>query len=163
MIPMNNINTLYQYRGFNITQSNTDGEFEPISAGLLGIGITLNTLSREKNIPEAERNVRTVKGRVWSVLTTIHFCKVPDRTIIEIVLVQVSWLNLFPNKYGVYKTMIPRQIMSGLQIDYHFHCRIYCGQYVQTHKQHSKNMMERTVGDVALRPTGHLQGGYKFI
>ena len=80
--------------------------------------------------------------------------------IIEIVLNQVFWLNIFPNKYGVSKTMISRQIMSGLKIDYHCHYRIACGQYVKTHEQHGKNMMECTVGAIALQPTGNWQGGY---
>ena len=35
--------------------------------------------------------------------------------IIEIVLGQVFLLNLFPNKYGLSKSMSPRQIMSGLK------------------------------------------------
>ena len=30
MIPMNNINTLYQYHGFQIMRANIYGEFEPI-------------------------------------------------------------------------------------------------------------------------------------
>ena len=117
MMAMKNINTLYRSCEFQIAQANMDGKFEPICAGLLGLCITLNTVSRDEHIPEAERNVITVKYRVQSVLTTPPFSKVPDHMIIEIVLGQVFWLNVFPNKYGVSKTMIPHQIMSGLKID----------------------------------------------
>ena len=80
--------------------------------------------------------------------------------IIEIVLGQVFWLNVFPNKYVVSKTMRPLQIMYGLKIDYHCRSCIDCGQYVQTHEKNGKNMMENTVGDITLRPTGNWQGGY---
>ena len=75
--------------------------------------------------------------------------------ITEIVIGQVFWLNVFHNKYGVSKTMIPHQIMSGLRVYYHFHLHIACGQYSQTHEQHGNIIMERTVGAIALRPTGN--------
>ena len=159
---MNHINTLYRPCGFHITQANMYGEFEPIRAVLLGLGITLSTVSREENFPEAERNVRTLKYRVWSVLNTLPFHKSPDRMIIDIFLGQVFWLNVSANKYGVSKTTSPRQIMSGLKIYYHCHCHIDWGQYVQTHEHHGNNMMERTVGAIALLPTGNWQGGYYF-
>ena len=51
MMAMNNINTLYQSREFHITQANMYGKFEPIRAGLLSLGITLNTVSRDKHVP----------------------------------------------------------------------------------------------------------------
>ena len=126
MMAMNNINTLYQNLVFQITQANMDGEFEPICSSLFGIGVALNTVSRYYHVPQAERNVRNVKYRVWSVLTNLLFRKVPDHTIIEIVLGQVFWLNVFTNKYGIYKTTSPHQIISRLKIDYHCHCRIAC-------------------------------------
>ena len=94
-----------------------DGEFEPICAGLLGLGITINTVSGDEHVAEVERNVRTTKYRLWSVLTTLPFHKVPDSMIIEIFMDQVFWLNILPNKYGVYKTMSPCQIISGLKMD----------------------------------------------
>ena len=47
MMAMNNVNTFCQYRGFQITPANMDGTFEPISAGLLGLGRTLKTVSRD--------------------------------------------------------------------------------------------------------------------
>ena len=104
-----------------------NGEFEPIRYGLLYLFITLNTVSCGEHILEAEQDVITVKDRVRSFLTTISFRKVPDCMIIEIILGQVFWLNLFPNKYLVSKTMIPRHIMSGLKVYYRCHCRLPVG------------------------------------
>ena len=52
MMAMNNIITLYQYCGFQITQANIDSEFEPIHDCLLGLGITLSTVSRDEQFPE---------------------------------------------------------------------------------------------------------------
>ena len=53
MMVMNHINTLYQSHGFHITKANVYGEFEPICAGLLGLGITLNNASCDEHVPEA--------------------------------------------------------------------------------------------------------------
>ena len=148
MMAINHINNLYQSHGFQIMQANMDVEFELIRSGVLGLGINLNTVLRDEHAPESERNGRTVKDRVGSALNTPPFRKVSDRIIIEIVLGQVFWMNIFSDKYGVSKTNIPRHIMSGLKIDYHCHCRIACGQCVQTHEQHGKNMMDSTVGAI---------------
>ena len=80
--------------------------------------------------------------------------------VIEIVLGQVFWLNIFTNKYVVSKTMSPGHIMSGMKIYCHCHCLIACGQYVQTHAQHIKKVMQRTVGAIALQSTVNWKGGY---
>ena len=61
MMAMDHINNLYQSRGVQIMKANMDGEYETIRDGLLGLGITLNTISCNENVPEAEWNVRTVK------------------------------------------------------------------------------------------------------
>ena len=96
MTVMNNINTLYQYCRFHITKSNMDSEFEPICYGVLGLVITLNTVSRDEHIPEAEQNFRTIKYQVRIVLITLPFHKCLDHMIIEIFMSQVCWLNVFP-------------------------------------------------------------------
>ena len=128
----------------------------------MSLGITLNTVSRDKHVPESVRNVRIAKYQVQSFITTLLFSKFPDRIIIKIVLDQVFWLNVFPLKYVVSKTMSPHQIVSCLEIDYHCHCSISCGWYVKTHEHHGNNMMERAVGAIVLRHNGNRQGRYYF-
>ena len=63
MMAMNNITALYRSHGFQITPDNIYGELKPICSVLLGLGITLNTVSRDEHVPEAERNVRTDKDQ----------------------------------------------------------------------------------------------------
>ena len=36
-------------------------------------------------------------------------------------------------------------------------------EYVQTHEEHDNSLLSRTVGAIALRPTGNQQGGYFFM
>ena len=59
--------------------------------------------------------------------------------------------------------MSPRTIITGQLLDYHKHCRYEFGEYVQTHEEHDNLLMSRTVGAIALRPTGNQQGGYFFM
>jgi hypothetical protein len=82
--------------------------------------------------------------------------------IVEMVFLSVFWINAFPHKYGISKTISPSTIITGRHIDYKLHCRIEFGQYVQTHKKHNYNMESQTVGVLTMRPTNNAQGGYYF-
>ena len=90
----------------------------------------------------------------------LPFKKIPALMIKEMVEGSVMWLNMFPPKDGVSTTISPRSLITGLQIDYHKHCRIECGAYAQTHEEHSNDMGARTIGAIALRTKGTDDGGY---
>ena len=60
---------------------------------------------------------------------------------------------------GVSDTLSPHALMTGYDLDYHKHCRLQFGSYVQTHEEHDNSMQLRTTGAIALRPTGNRQGG----
>ena len=81
----------------------------------------------------------------------------------EIVAGAVFWLNVFPPKSGVSTTFGPRAIVLGTQIDYKKHCRMECGQYVETHEPHDNTMKERTCPAIFLRTNGNEQGGAFFM
>jgi hypothetical protein len=53
--------------------------------------------------------------------------------------------------------------VTGQQLDFNKHCKLEFGAYVQTHEQHDNSMDSRTIGAIALRPTGNTQGGYFFM
>ena len=73
------------------------------------------------------------------------------------------WLNAFPATNGVSQTLSPRTIVTGLTLDFRAHCRIEPGSYVQTHEEHNNSMLTRTVGAIALLPSGNSQGGHYFL
>ena len=72
-------------------------------------------------------------------------------------------MNALPPSPSVGGKLIPRQIVTGLTIDYTNHFRIQFGEYPQVHEYHDNNMQERTTGAIALRPTGNAQGAYFFM
>ena len=59
--------------------------------------------------------------------------------------------------------MSTRTLLTGLTMNYNRHCRLEFGEYVQTHEEHDNSLNPRTIGALALRPTGNVQGGYFFF
>jgi hypothetical protein len=55
--------------------------------------------------------------------------------------------------------------MSGETLDYKNHLSLQIGQYCQVHEEdHPRNsQLARTKGAISLRPSGNLQGGFKFM
>ena len=139
-----------------------DGQFEPLRGNLAELGILLNTASNDEHVPEIERQIRTVKERTRSIYCTLPFNKMPRRLIIEMVYAANYWLNMFPRQGGVSKTLNPRALLTGKTWSYTTHCKLEFGDYVQTHEEHDNSMAARTIGAIALRPTGNTQGGYFF-
>ena len=80
--------------------------------------------------------------------------------VIEMAKSAVFWLNSFPRANGISKSTSPRTMITGQTVDYNRHCRHEFGQYVQTHEQHDNSMSPRTVGALAMCPTGNAQGNY---
>ncbi len=55
--------------------------------------------------------------------------------------------------------------MSGETLNYRKHLSLQVGQYCQVHKEDTprNSQSPRTKGAISLRPSGNLQGGYKFM
>jgi hypothetical protein len=87
----------------------------------------------------------------------------PARIIIEMAKHAIYWLNAFPHPNGVSNTLSPRTIITGQTIDFNQHCKYEFGQYVQTHEQHDNSMTPRTIGALAMRPTGNARGNSYFF
>ena len=157
------IRSLYAKREFTVVTISMDVQFEPIAASVTGLGITPNFVSQDEHVPEIERYIRTVKERVRGIQCTLPYKKLPGRMTIELVASQVFWWNCVPKITGVSTVMSPRTIVTGLKIDYVKHMKLQFGEYLQTHEETDNNTGHpRTIGALALRPTGNVQGGYWF-
>ena len=157
------VHQIYLQRGFRIRNAFMDGQFEPLRGNLAELGILLNTASNDEHVPEIERQIRTVKERTWAIYCTLPFNKMPRHLIIEMVYAANYWLNMFPRKGGVSKTLSPRALLTGKTWSYTTHCKLEFGDYVQTHEEHENSMVAWTIGAIALRPTGNAQGSYFFF
>ena len=172
MIPDARVNTImkvikhvlnvYKTRDFKVTHILADGQFEHLSNEIASLGAMPNIVARGEHVPEIERHIRTLKERVRAVYTTLPFKSIPKRMLIELIYNCTFWLNCFPNTEGISATMSPRCIITGYQVNFEKHCKLEYGEYVQTHEEHDNSLAPRTVGAIAMRPTGNLQGSYVF-
>jgi hypothetical protein len=156
------IHSVYVKRGFIVEIIEVDGQFEPLRGQLAVMGITLNKCSREEHVPVAERRIRTLKERCRSICNTLPFKKLPGMLVVQMVSTCNFWLNVFPPKDGVSQKINPRELITGVKIDFNKHIRAEFGEYVQVHEEHDNSMQPRTTGAIATKPTGNAQGGFWF-
>ena len=157
------IRQIYRRNGFNVVAALMDGEFGHLRGELADMGIALNETSWDEHVGEIERYIRTVKERMRAVYNTMPFSKIPAQLVIEMAKASVFWLNGLPPRDYFGNNLSPRTIVTGQKLDYKRHCRYQFGEYVQTHEQHDNSMDPRTVGALALRPTGNAQGSFYFM
>ena len=153
----------YSKRGFEVKQINMDLQFDPIKSDIEELHIDMNVVSEDEHVPEIERYIRTVKERVRGAQTTLPFPKLPGRMTVELVASCIFWLNVFPKIAGVSATLSPRTIITGNELDYKKHCTLQFGEYVHTHEKGTNSTaIPRSIGAIAMRPTGNAQGGFWF-
>jgi Reverse transcriptase (RNA-dependent DNA polymerase)/Zinc knuckle len=158
-----NVINIYKEGSFQVTDLLMDGQFEGLKNELSGLGVRLNITGRQEHVPEIERYIRTLKERIRSVYNGLPFKSIPPMMLAELVSYCNFWLNSFPKEDGLSKTLSPRTIITGRQINYLKHCKLEFGEYVQTHEEHDNTLATRTIGAISLRPTGNLQGTHLFL
>ena len=97
------------------------------------------------------------------VYNTLPFNKMPGRLIAELVHCTVFWLNALHLSKDLLNNLSPRTIVIGRTIDFNKHCKHKFGAYIQTHEATYNTMAPRTIGALALRPTGNEQGGWLYL
>jgi hypothetical protein len=137
---INNVNVYCVY-GFNPQTVLADSQFAVLDNDMQSMGLIPNLTSRNKHVPGIKQYIRTLKECVHGDLVTMPFKHIPKATMIQLVYCCVFWLNLFPPKDGLSKTLSPRALVTGWQIDYKKHCQLVFGTYVQTHKEHNNSML----------------------
>ena len=98
-----------------------------------------------------------------AIYNTLPFHKIPAQLVVEMAKACVFWLNSLPPQSNFGNELSPRTIVTGQRLDFKQHCHFQFGEYVQTHEQHNNSMMSRTMGALALCPTGNTQGGFYFL
>jgi hypothetical protein len=157
---------LYARRGLTVTTCLSDLEFAVTKEALLTNGVLLNTCGPGDHVLVIEQRIRTIKERVRGLLISLPFEKIPDLVMIHSVVFSVIWLNVFVRKGGVSAHISPQTIITGLTPDAIKHCHIPFGGYAQVYVESTPSndvMVPRTVGAMALGPTGNIQGTYKFL
>ena len=77
---------------------------------------------------------------------------IPRRMIIELVYWNIFWINIFPEDAGISKSIRPWTIITGLELDFRNHFKVYFGEYTHTLEQYYNSMEYRTIGALVLSP-----------
>ena len=112
---------------------------------------------------EIEHQNCIVKERVQGIFNPLLSNKIPGRLVVEMVYTAVFLLNTFHPAGYTLSNLSPQTIVTGLSVYFNKYCKHEFGTYLQTHVDTENNMRARTVGALALRPTGNDQGRYYYL
>ncbi len=154
---------IYGTAGFIVQTALMDMEFEQLKDKLLNV--ILNTTAAQEHVGEIDRKIQVVKERVRCTTSILPYNILPKLMIIGLMHFCIMWMNSFPVKSGISKKWSPREIVSRHKHDAKLHCKVPFGAYCEVHVNPDiTNAMEpRTRWAICLRPTGNMQGSYKFL
>ncbi|MGC9156348.1 MAG: reverse transcriptase domain-containing protein, partial [Ferrimicrobium sp.] len=150
-------------RGFEPKTLLSDGEKGIAKvANSPAVGLVFNPAGPGQHVPIVENKIRQLKERMRAVLSGLPYA-LPPFLMKWALQYCVTRLNMVPSGTRVDPTS-PRELFLGRKINAKTDLRISFGEYVQAHNPNTvKNSMEdRTMGAIALFPTGNLQGSVKF-
>ena len=152
---------LYCDRGFEPTEIQADGEYNSVKT--LFKDVHFSICSADDHVPEAERAIRTVKETVRATIHGMPYKRLPRVMVRELVTFAERSINMLPHSDGVSDTMSPDTIVTGRpRMDYRT-MKLEFGTYVQVYDGTSNDVKSRTLGAIALNPTGNANGDHYFM
>ena len=154
---------LYKTRGLRLCDIHADNEFECIREDLRPVH--MNIVPADSHVGEVERSVRTIKERLRSCVHGLPFKRLPKLMITHMVADTVRCLNQFPWQHGVSDKLSPTSIITGAASPDFNNMRLEFGTYVQVFEDNdpTNTPKARSLGAIALNPTGNAQGDYFFM
>jgi hypothetical protein len=153
----------YETRGFTVKFLIVDIQFRGIKDRNNLEGVIVNIVSRDEHVEDIERLIRVYKERVRCYWAMLPFKKIPRIMVVKLVEAVKFYVNAFVLQSGVSQHLSPMTIVEGVTLDYNKHFQVIFGEYAQVFEGTDNTMKERTVGAIALGPTGNLQGGVSFF
>jgi hypothetical protein len=154
---------LYQVRGLHISDIHADNEFDCLREHVRPVA--MNIAPADSHVGEIERSIRTIKERLRSCVHGLPFKRLPKLLVNHMVSDAVRCLNNFPRSNGVSSTLSPVSILTGVPSPDYNTMRLEIGSYVQVFEDNdpSNTPRARSLGAIALTPTGNHQGDYHFM
>ena len=154
---------LYQSRGFEVCDIHADAEFECIREDVRPV--ELNIVPADSHVGEIERSIRTLKERLRTCVHGLPFQRLPKLLIRHMVDDAARCLNQFPWKNGISTDLSPAALVTGHPPPDFNKMRLEFGTYVQVFEDNdpSNTPRARSMGAIALGPTGNAQGDYNFM
>jgi hypothetical protein len=154
--------TIYRRGGFAVRTCLMDMEFKPLVEDF--DEALINVTAAREHVGDVERAIRFIEERARSIVSELPFkhC-MPDQFIIHLMMFVTLWINAFPSDSGVSDVYSPREIVTGMKMDYQKHCKARFGSYVEASVDPTitNTLQARTTPCIVLGPTGNLQGAVK--
>jgi hypothetical protein len=117
-----------------------------------------------KHKPCIKRCICVVKERVQLIQHSLPFQTFPKVILTHMFFYAVKLLNYFPVKGGVSEIYGPKAIMSGKVLDFK-KISLPFGSYCQVHEEKlpCNSLVNRTLGEISLGPSGNAQCGHNFF
>ena len=118
------------------------------------------------HVGEVERSIRTIKEWVRCSIHDLPFRNYPRVLITGCITYNIKRLNSIPAEDGISDTMSPNTLVTGAQcLDYNELVKLHFGDYVQVHQERriTNNNEPRSVGAIALYPSGNAQQTWSFM
>ena len=153
---------IYTSRGFKITIIHGDNEFniKLLKDSLLPISVMI--YGRNEHVGIIERCIRVLKERGRCTCHSIPYHYYTKLMIQSLIATVVKWLNAFPSKNGISKTMSPSNIVEGKPNPDFNNKRIVFGSYALVYIDTDNTMNARSVPAIALEESND-DGGYYFM
>jgi hypothetical protein len=154
---------VYTSRGFNVCDIHGDNEFNCIREHVRPVQV--NIVPADSHVGEIERSIRTIKERLRACVHGLPFKRLPKLFLTHMVYDAVRCLNMFPWANGISASLSPTSIVTGLPTPDFLHMRIEFGSYAQVFEDNNptNTPRARTLGAIALNPTGNAQGDFFFM
>ena len=154
---------LYTSRGLHICDVHGDNEFACVRENIRPIA--MNIAPADSHVGDIERSIRTIKERLRSCVHGLPFKRLPKLLLIHMVTDCTRCLNQFPRKHGISSTLSPTTIVTGAAGPDYAAMRLEFGTYAQIFEdsEPTNTPRARSLGAIALNPTGNAQGDYYFL
>ena len=156
----------YKVKGFKINYIFSDNEFKAMKDALQDGGkVDLNCSAPNEHVQAVERNIKTIKERVRSLIHGMPYKRLPKNFKRELIITCITMLNAIPRRASISTEYSPREMVEGKALDFNKHCRVAPGDYCLVHEERlATNTMEpRALRAMAIGPDNNIQGSFRFL
>jgi hypothetical protein len=107
-----------------------DMEFEPLVP--MSSDANINCTAAREHVGDIERFIRVIKERARATSSELPYKKLmPDAFIIQLIYFVTMWINAFVAENGASTEFLPREIVTGMRMDFNKHCKARWGSYAE--------------------------------
>lgn len=124
-----------------------------------------NIDAAEQHVGDVERSIRYLKDCSCTQIQSLPFTHLPKAMVINCMMYVLKAINQLPSDNGLSKDISPNTLVMGdPPPSYHDICKLRFGDYVHTaYGATTSNNTARTVGAIALYPSGNTTGGWYMM